>query len=367
MPFPPDIGHYPKPDNARPNTVDLLPLNEYDHIIVSFSGGKDSTALVLRLLDLGVPLERIELWHESVDGLPGDQRFMDWPCTEGYVSAFAEALGVPLMRQAKVGGFRGELLREGVPTAPTVLELPDGEAMTRGGAGNPGTRLKFPAKAADLRVRWCSAVLKIDPARKAFANDPRFQNAKTLFLTGERRQESGARSRYAEAEAYSYAPSKGRRVDQWRAILSWAEEQVWEIISRYRIRPHPAYYLGWGRLSCLSCIFGNEDQWASVVQISPGTAGQIAELEEAFHDYWALRYSPARREPGQKPFLGTIWPGGQGIYESAAKGTTYLRAGDDAMIALAMSEGYPVSSIRLDLAEQWELPRGAFKKSGGPT
>lgn len=36
-------------------------LLTYDKYIVSFSGGKDSTAIFLYLLDHGVPLECIEL------------------------------------------------------------------------------------------------------------------------------------------------------------------------------------------------------------------------------------------------------------------------------------------------------------------
>lgn len=35
----------------------------YDKYIVSFSGGKDSTAVFLYLLDRGVPKDKIELWH----------------------------------------------------------------------------------------------------------------------------------------------------------------------------------------------------------------------------------------------------------------------------------------------------------------
>lgn len=46
----------------RPS-IDLLPLNEYDHIIISLSGGKDSVACTLKKLDEGVPAEKIELWH----------------------------------------------------------------------------------------------------------------------------------------------------------------------------------------------------------------------------------------------------------------------------------------------------------------
>lgn len=45
-----------------------LNLHSYDKYIVSFSGGKDSTACFLYLLDNGIPLEKIELWHQDVDG-----------------------------------------------------------------------------------------------------------------------------------------------------------------------------------------------------------------------------------------------------------------------------------------------------------
>lgn len=47
---------------------ELLPLEEYDLIVVLISGGKDSVACYLKLLELGVPKERIEFWHHDIDG-----------------------------------------------------------------------------------------------------------------------------------------------------------------------------------------------------------------------------------------------------------------------------------------------------------
>ena len=41
------------PVEIKADTDTLLPLDEYDHIIVQFSGGKDSIAAFLHLLDLG--------------------------------------------------------------------------------------------------------------------------------------------------------------------------------------------------------------------------------------------------------------------------------------------------------------------------
>lgn len=65
---------------------------EYDLVIVLFSGGKDSTAAYFKLLELGVPKNKIELWHHDIDGKNKERR-MDWPCTQEYVKAFAEREG----------------------------------------------------------------------------------------------------------------------------------------------------------------------------------------------------------------------------------------------------------------------------------
>ena len=86
-------------------------LNQYDTIIVAFSGGKDSTACFLHLLDIGVPKEKIELWHHSIDGEPGSEPFMDWPITESYCKNFADAFKVPIYFSWRHGGFKRELLK----------------------------------------------------------------------------------------------------------------------------------------------------------------------------------------------------------------------------------------------------------------
>lgn len=60
----------------------MLEVNpsSYDVVIVAFSGGKDSLACLLHLLELGVPRSKIELWHHDVDGREGST-LMDWPCS----------------------------------------------------------------------------------------------------------------------------------------------------------------------------------------------------------------------------------------------------------------------------------------------
>src|SRR5262245_30439719 len=97
---------------VRPNTSELLPLDQYDRIIISFSGGKDSLACVLCVLyELGASPTKVELWHQLVDGDPDGAGLMDWPVTDAYCRAVAAALGVSYRRQWKQGGIEREMMR----------------------------------------------------------------------------------------------------------------------------------------------------------------------------------------------------------------------------------------------------------------
>lgn len=318
----------------------MIDLSEYHLIIVAYSGGKDSTACVLDLLDRGVPLERIELWHHDVDGR--GERFMDWPCTPEYCRAFAGAMNATIRYSWREGGFLREMMRDGDATAPVAFETSK-EIVKVGGNGPAATRLKFPQVGAITSGRWCSPVLKIDVARRVFANDWRFESGKFLLVTGERREESKTRAKYQEFEEHNSTNSK-RTVHQWRPVIDWPERKVWAIMERYRIRPHPAYRLGWGRLSCMSCIFGDRDQWASVRELDPPRFHRIANLEKRFGVTIQRKSSVTALADEGESFLPK---------------NPYLRR-------LAMSESYS-EPILVPKSEKWELPAGAFKKAGGPT
>jgi 3'-phosphoadenosine 5'-phosphosulfate sulfotransferase (PAPS reductase)/FAD synthetase len=337
----------------KQDSTTILPLDKYDAIIVSFSGGKDSLACVLHLLDIGAPRDRIELWHQAVDGEPGKpkNRFMDWPVTEEYCRAVADHLGLPLYFQWKVDGYEGELLRDKALTKPGRFQMPDGTVGEAGGEeGKLTTRRMFPQQSGDLSVRWCSSYVKIDVAKKALSNDPRFKKkgTKILMITGERREESSGRALYAEAVEHS-STSRSRRVDQWRMIIDWPEKKVWEIIKRHLIRPHPAYYAGFSRVSCLPCIFGNEDQWATILEIAPAMFRKIAKYEKEFG---------ANIDRGEK----------LPITERAQIGESYtVKGGEDAEAHayVGMQDKF-LLNIAIPKGT-WELPRGAYGHSGGPT
>ncbi|MCK5613778.1 phosphoadenosine phosphosulfate reductase family protein [Candidatus Pacearchaeota archaeon] len=323
-------------------------LETYDYFIVAFSGGKDSIACFLHLLDCGVPKSKIELWHHSIDGR-GNDFFMDWPITESYCEELAKAFNVPIFFSWKEGGFKGEMLRENQPTAKTTFEIPNDdnllecglETKSIGGKGKPNTRLKFPQVTTDLRTRWCSAYLKIGVCTSALSNQERFQNKRTLVITGERAEESAARSKYKEFEPDPADLRNGRKprhIDRARPVHKWLEQDVWNIIKKYKINMHPAYRLGWGRLSCMACIFGSKNQWSSVKEIAPKAFGEISEYEQLFETTIQRKDS---------------------VEELAEKGTPY---NFDPELAKYSQKRYFTESIFMD---KWSLPMGAFGEQNG--
>lgn len=325
----------------------LLPLEEYDLIVVLISGGKDSVACYLKLIELGVPKEKIEFWHHDIDGGHPTRR-MDWKCTQNYVKALADAEGVKLRVSYRVNGFFGELYRIGASEPIEWIDPDTGEIKQCKLSSNYlkcrelkeqateemeellkqyGYRMKFPAKTGDLSRRWCSAYLKICGADTVVSNIDRLgeleelggkrhkfpakggthsgrwcsgnlkaavqdsvtanleetkHDKKILIVSGERRGESAGRSKYNEMEIHrTNATAKAHRiVHQWRCCIDYSEKDVWELLKRHHINPHPCYRIGWNRCSCMMCIFSTPRLFAGVKELFPDDYASLRHDEE---------------------------------------------------------------------------------------
>lgn len=336
----------PSPIRGHSYEIDL---NVYDRVIVAFSGGKDSVACLLHLLERGVQRSKIELHHHLVDGedLDGHEGLMDWPCTNDYCRKVAIAFGVRYSTSYRVGGFEAELDRIQQPTAPVSIPYEvDGKRVLVGGAGKPNTRLKFPQLSANLAQRWCSSVVKISVMDAWLRNDPQFLTGKTLVVTGERAEESKARSTYPVFEAHRADNRTGHRVvrfiDHWRPVHQWTEKQVWEVIERFALVVHPSYYLGWARASCLPCVFGNKNQWSTIRFIAPEKFKRIALKEKGTGLTINRKFS---------------------IVEMADKGMPYPAASDPHWAKVGLSKIFDIPIF----TENWVLPAGAYGDGCGPT
>lgn len=399
-------GKYSTEYQKRMYLPSLLPLEDYDKIIVLFSGGKDSTACYFKLIEMGVPIEKIELWHHDIDGGHPTRR-MDWPCTVPYVRAFAEATGAFLRLSWRQNGFWGEVYRVGssypvqyedngiktcrlskrqersqelrksildseelkeygcrmkfpaksgdlnVRWCSAYLKIMVGESVIRNleelnELKESGNRLKFPAKSADLKQRWCSAKLKSHVGDAVTTNlEATKQNTNILIISGERRGESTGRSKYNEMEIHrTNATAKSKRlVHWWRPVIDYSERDVWEIFKRHNVNPHPCYRAGWNRCSCMMCIFSLPKHWAGIKELYP------EEFEAVCQDETILGFTLDNKKTLEEYTAGAI---------------SCLRTGDKEAIRQLKTGEFRPDEIFLPEGT-WQFPAGAFGGSeGGP-
>ena len=353
---------------------ELLPLEMYDLVIVLISGGKDSIACYYKLLELGVPKSKIEFWHHDIDG-GHPSRSMDWRCTANYIRSFAEAEQIPLRVSWRKNGFFGELYRIGAselieyvdPETGEIYQCPPSKkymecqklkvaaiSEMENKLAEFGYRMKFPMKSGDLSRRWCSAYLKIMVADTVLRNmnsvaanlTKTRMDIKLLIVSGERRGESVGRSKYNEIEIHrTNAVSKHHRtVHQWRPVIDYSEKDIWEVLKRHKVNPHPCYRAGWNRCSCAMCIFSTPQLFAGIRELYPKEYALLCQDEKV---------------------LGFTLDNHCDLETYIGSADSCVYHGDKEAIQSLLTGEFPVESVYVK--DKWKYPVGAFHgAAGGP-
>jgi len=218
----------------------------------NISGGKDSTAMALHLMEEGIPFHSV---------------FADtgWESRETYdhLRELEKTLG---------------------PIAIALPRLPDLAARETGwavelealiGAHRPSGMIRwslYKGLLPNRRIRWCTRELKIDTIR-AWLNanaDPA-----RVSCIGIRAEESEARAKMPEREM---ATSLDCMV--WRPILKWTEQDVIDIHHRHGLAPNPLYLRGARRVGCYPCIHSRKDEVRRIADSNPERIEAIRLLEK---------------------------------------------------------------------------------------
>lgn len=199
--------------------------------ILSLSGGKDSVAAALHLVEMQIPHRRV---------------FMDtgWehPDLYDHLDYLAGILG-PIERiSAPLPDLPADLLPE-VEAIEAVLGISRSPFVRR-----CVKRAMFPSR----RRRWCTQELKVHP----FLRWVEQLDADIVNIVGIRAEESAARSRLPERELMPGA----EHIEVWRPLIRWTEADVIAIHQRHNVRPCPLYLRGSLRVGCWPCIQANKPE-----------------------------------------------------------------------------------------------------------
>jgi len=210
----------------------------------STSGGKDSQAMYIQLLEL-VPRHQITLVH-------ADLGEVEWHGVQQHIHK-TTSHELHVVRAIWADGSEKNLL---------------GMVEKRG---------MWPSSAH----RQCTSDLKRGPIYKFIRGHMKSHGfTRAVNCMGLRAGESAARAKLESRKLNKILSKAGREVYDWLPIHDWSTEEVFEAIAAAGQEPHPAYATGNERLSCMFCIMGSTNDLQNAARQRPELAAKMIALEE---------------------------------------------------------------------------------------
>lgn len=200
-------------------------------IVVSVSGGKDSTAMCLNLIEQGYSTSDFRRvfadtgWEDA--------------STYEYLHYLEKTVG-PIER-IKLETPVVEEYRTSIEYIEHML-----------GFESAMVRQVYKQKCLPNGFqKWCTRLLKIKPFKQFFDS----LEADAVNLVGIRKEESARRSKMEEWEYND-------QFDCWthRPLLDWTEQDVIDIHHRFNVLPNQLYLNGFSRVGCYPCVFSNKSE-----------------------------------------------------------------------------------------------------------
>lgn len=227
--------------------IDSL-IDERALFVVNHSGGKDSQAMMIRLLDR-IPREQLLVVHAALGEV-------EWEGALELAERQAAAAGVPFIVARSI---------------KTFLEMVEHRFRVR--PESPS----WPSAAN----RQCTSDLKRGPIEREIRRYAKAHGFTTIVsCVGIRAQESSGRAKQEPFRKNERNSVAGRAWYEWLPIHAMRRDEVFATIKGAGQQAHWAYAAGNERLSCVFCIMGSPRDIANGARHRPELLAKYLEIEQ---------------------------------------------------------------------------------------
>lgn len=253
-----------------------------EHNIISVSGGKDSTALLL------LALERQPDNMSAVFADTGNEHQITYDYVQYLSDNVFPIRIVKASFERQIAGKREYVLtkwaEKGVPQS----------AIDRAAAALVPTGIPFldlciwKGRFPSSRAAFCSEELKRNPIINQVQQPLLDAGDDVVSWQGVRRDESLRRSLLAETELKKVYPN-GLELWNYRPILEWTADDCFAMHRKHGVKHNPLYEMGMGRVGCMPCINCRKDELLEISKRFPEVIDRIEQWE------WAVKEASKRQ------------------------------------------------------------------------
>ncbi len=204
-------------------------------MVISFSGGKDSSAMLVYLCEQYPDIKKHVVWADTGFEYPGHKEWCE---------KIAKQFGLEVHRVKSEWDFF---------------------SIAR-------NRQKWPSP----DCRKCTSTLKMEPINKWVRQNIKSTNI--IMCSGLRAEESARRAKLPQVELDTILTNSKRTVHDFYPLLNWSEKDVRGYLQGAGIPLHDCYdYLS--RLSCMVCIYNRKRELQAIKSNNREAFDKICEVE----------------------------------------------------------------------------------------
>lgn len=255
---------------------------DFKHILVAFSGGKDSVASFLTVRDAGVDMDRVSLiFTDTGHEMPETYDYLRWfDKTVFPVQRLVQHVSIQNPETGR-RRLRNTLVDWDTPISdfPGLGYLTIFDEIRNRYQSNPDVPV-WPGHG----IRYCTRALKINPFYKFIRHrvEKEKRGSDILIVKGLRREESSQRE---DTPEFGIESSGGDLYNVWFPVYDLTLEQVFNLHWKHDIQINPVYGIR-TRSNCVGCPFASDSDIVKTRNIYPDIFDEYAAIEDETGYTW---------------------------------------------------------------------------------